>query len=185
MKREIKDKNILDKFCIKFCDIIEKHCKYIIVSGFLVISSGRTRGTEDIDMIMEKINLEKFKEIHKELTKNEFECIQSENPEEIYEYLTDNTSIRYILKNKPLPEMEIKFAKDALDEYQLKTRKKIPLTGLNIWFSSININIAFKEELLKSDKDIKDATHLRTVYNEEINEEEINKIKRLIKQLRL
>ena len=53
MEREIRDRNILDTFCTEFCDIVEKHCKYIIVSGFVAIASGRTRGTEDIDMIIE------------------------------------------------------------------------------------------------------------------------------------
>ena len=65
-------KNILDKFCIDFCKVVEKHCKYIIVSGFVAISSGRIRGTEDIDMIIEKLDIEKFKQLHKDLIKNNF-----------------------------------------------------------------------------------------------------------------
>ncbi len=51
MEREVSDRNILDKFTEEFCSIIEKHCQYIVVSGFVAIASGRTRGTEDIDMI--------------------------------------------------------------------------------------------------------------------------------------
>ena len=81
--------------------------------------------------------------------------------------------------------MELKFAKDALDEYQLKTKAKLPLTGLDIWFSSINMNLAFKEELLKSDKDLEDARHLRIVYKELVDEKEIDKIKKMIKRYRL
>ncbi len=81
--------------------------------------------------------------------------------------------------------MEMKFAKDMIDTYQLTNRVKIPLTGLNVWFSTININIAFKEELLKSPKDMEDAKHLRIVYSEQIDEQEINHIKKMIKQLRL
>jgi len=183
--REVKDKNILDKFCIKFCKIIDKYCKYIIVFGFVVISSGRSRATEDIDMIIEKINFEKFKELHEELVKEGFVCMQSDSSKKIYDYLKDNIAVRYTLENQPLPEMEVKFAKDELDLYQLKTRTKLDLTGLDIWFSSVNMNIAFKEELLKSDKDLKDAEHLRKVYPELVNEEEIKQIKKMIKKLRL
>ena len=47
------------------------------------------------------------------------------------------------------------------------------------------MNIAFKEELLKSDKDIKDAEHLRKIYPELVNENEIEEIKKRIKRLRL
>ncbi|MGM5484069.1 MAG: hypothetical protein ACQER9_04105 [Nanobdellota archaeon] len=78
--------------------------------------------------------------------------------------------------------MELKFVKDVLDEYQIKTRVKLELTGLDIWFSSIEMNIAFKEELLKSDKDLKDSEHLRNIYD--VNEEEVIKCKNLIKRYR-
>ncbi len=43
----VQDKNILDKFCIDFCSVVEKFCEYVVVSGFVVIASGRARGTED------------------------------------------------------------------------------------------------------------------------------------------
>ena len=185
MNREISDRNILDLFCEEFCAIIEKHCKYIIVSGFLAIASGRTRGTEDIDMIMEKVNLNKWKDIFADLKKAKFICMQTESPEEAYEYLKDKISIRFTKENRPLPEMEVKFAKDILDEYQLNSRLKLELTGLNVWFSNININIAFKEELLKSPKDLEDARHLRVVYKELVNEQEIKEVKKMIKKLRL
>ncbi len=184
--REVKDRNILDDFCIKFCRIMEKHARYIIVSGFVAISSGRARATEDIDMIIEKINIDEFKALHKDLIKKGFVCMQSDSAEKIYNnYLQDNIAVRYTLKDQPLPEMEVKFAKDDLDLYQLKTRTKLPLTGLDLWFSSISMNIAFKEELLKSEKDIKDAEHLRNIYPELIDEDEIHKIKKKIRELRL
>lgn len=183
--RGIDERNILDEFCKKFCKVVEKHCKYIIVSGFVAISSGRTRATEDIDMIIERLDLDKFKELHEALIKKGFVCMQSSHPENIYEYLINSTCVRYTFKDKPLPEMELKFSKDELDDLQISTREKIPLTGLDIWFSSINMNVAFKEELLRSEKDIKDAEHLRKVYPEMIDEKEINVIKKMIRRLRL
>ena len=78
-----------------------------------------------------------------------------------------------------------RLAKDELDEYQLEKVVKLNITGLDVWFSSINSNIAFKEELLKSDKDMEDAKHLRIVFADSIDEKEINKIKSVIKRLRL
>lgn len=185
MERQIKDRNILDKLCEEFCAIVEKHCKYIVVSGFLAIASGRTRGTEDIDMIIERLNFNKFKLLFKDLAKNNFVCMQSSDAEEVYSYLKDNISVRFTWKDKELPEMEVKFAKDLLDEYQLKNKVKLELTCLDIWFSNVNVNIAFKEELLKSPKDLEDARHLRIVYSEQVNEEEIQTVKRLIKRFRL
>ncbi len=81
--------------------------------------------------------------------------------------------------------MELKLARDELDEYQIRTRKKLPLTGLDIYFSSIEMNIAFKEELLRSEKDIDDADHLRIIYSDVLDENEITKIRAQIRMLRL
>ncbi len=187
MDRKVDDKTILDKFAEDFASIVEKYCKYIVVSGFVAIAHGRARGTEDIDMIIEKIPREKFIQMHNSLIKAQFECMQSASGGIIYnDYLAKGDSVRYTRKgNFAPPEMEIKLAKDELDNYQLATKKKLPFTGLEVYFSSIEMNIAFKEELLKSDKDLEDARHLRIIYHEEIDEKEIDKIKEKIRKLRL
>ena len=186
MKREIKERTILDRFAEDFADIVKKHAKYIIVSGFVVIAHGRSRGTEDVDMILERIGKETFKTMHNDLLLAGFECIQSEDSDVIYDdYLKEKTSVRYIRKGHFLPEMELKLARDELDEYQITTRKKLPLTGLDLYFSSIEMNIAFKEELLTSEKDIDDAEHLRIIYSDELDENEIIGIKAMIRRLRL
>lgn len=186
MKREIENKTILDKFVEDFCTVVQqKKIKYIVCSGFVAIAHGRSRGTEDIDMIIEKISKEKFLEFHEALDKAGFECIQSPNPEVIYEdYLVNGDSVRYTWKEEFLPEMEIKFVKDDLDREQLETRQKIPFTGLEVYFSSIESNIAFKEEFLGAEKDLEDAKHLRIIYEGKINENEINEIKDKIREFR-
>jgi hypothetical protein len=186
MGREVKDKTILDEFAIGLARIIERHARYVIVSGFVAIAHGRSRDTEDIGVIIERIPKDRFLSMHGELAKEGFSCMQSSYPDELYEkYLSKNTSIRYARTGMAVPEMELKLSRDGLDEYQLKTRKKLPLTGLNLYFSSIEMNIAFKEELLKSDKDMEDARHLRIVYEGKINDTEIEKIKQMIRRLRL
>lgn len=181
MERDVSDRSILDSFVIEFCKIVEKHAKYIIVSGFVAIASGRARGTEDIDMILARLSKEQFISLHRDLLMANFICMQSEDEEELHSYLKENLSIRYTRKDKPIPEMEVKFAKDDIDEVQLNTRVKLPLTDLDVWFGSINANIAFKEEYLKSPKDLEDAKHLRIVYAELVDEGEIKEIKRMLR----
>jgi hypothetical protein len=53
--RSVSDKTLLEEFAEDFCRILQKHSKYIIVSGFVAIAHGRTRGTEDIHVIIERI----------------------------------------------------------------------------------------------------------------------------------
>ena len=184
--RRVGDRNTLDRFTEDLCAVINKHARYIIVSGFVAIASGRARATEDVDMILERVSKERLIKMHEDLDKAGFECMQSSNPEEVYEYLDKGDNVRYTRKENKMfpPEMDIHFAKDELDEWQLRERQKIPLTGLNVWFSSIEFNIAFKEELLRSEKDIEDAIHLRKMFNGRFSEERINKIKSMIKELR-
>jgi len=181
----LSDKNILDEFTANFCAIVEKHCKYVVVSGFFAISSGRSRGTEDIDIIIEKLTFDTFRELHVNLKQKGFDCIQTHDIKEIYDYLKDKLSVRYIYRHKDLPNMELKMARDKLDEIQIKNRKKYGLTGQDLWFAEIEMFLAFKEELLKSKKDIEDATHIREVYSDEINKSKINKYKELIQRYRL
>ena len=187
-ERNIEDRTILDEFAEQFCDIVNKHCKYIVCSGFVAIAHGRTRGTEDIDMIVEKLNKEQFINLHKDLIKGGFVCIQSDSADSIYvDYLSNGDSVRYVTQDKNFfpPEMEIKFAKDELDNEQLNSRTKLPLTKLDIYFSSIEGNIAFKEELLKSQKDLEDAKHLRIIYEGKFDEDKINEIKQKIRRIKL
>jgi len=185
-ERRVGDRNILDRFTEDFCWVVEKYARYIVVSGFVAISTGRSRATEDIDMIIERMSKEKFIELHSALDKAGFECMQSSVPEDVFSYLSHGDNVRYTLKENKMfpPEMDIHFAKDELDEWQLKERQKIEFTGLDIWFSSVEFNIAFKEELLKSDKDMEDARHLRHIFNGKFSEEKINKIKSMIDLLR-
>ena len=187
-KRIIEDKTLLDTFVEEFCSVIEKHVKYIVCSGFVAIAHGRTRGTEDIDMIIEKITQQTFKEMHQDLNNHGFVCIQSDAPEEIYnQYLMQGNSVRYVRDEEGFfpPEMEVKFVKDELDQEQINERMKLPLTKLNVYFSSIESNIAFKEEYLKSEKDLEDAKHLRIIYESMLDEGKIKEIKEKIRSIRL
>jgi|SRR3989338_3166688 len=183
MERSIGDRNILDKFCTEFCSIVEKHAKYIIVSGFVAIAAGRTRATEDIDMIVERMSKKTFNKLHHDLVAHGFVCMQSDVADELFDdYLTKKANVRYTYKDKHVPEMEVKFAKDELDMLQLQSRIKLPSTGLDVWFGIIEMNIAFKEDYLKSDKDIEDARHLRIVFD--VDERKINECKKIIRMYR-
>ncbi len=186
-ERRVDNRTILDKFVEDFCEVIDKYARYIICSGFVAIAHGRTRGTEDIDMIIEKMSEKEFLKMHRELKEKGFTCMQSEKPEVIYvDYLNKGDSVRYVEDEEGYfpPEMEIKFPKDELDREQIKNRIKLPLTEVEVYFSTIESNIAFKEEYLGSDKDVEDAKHLRIIYKNKLDENEIEVIKEKIRRFR-
>ena len=72
----------LDKIVIRFVKILDKiEIDYVIISGYIAILFGRSRNTEDVDLFVEEMSLEKFKRFWEELGKEGFECINESNPE--------------------------------------------------------------------------------------------------------
>ena len=184
LKKEIQTKRILndlDKFVFKFIRILEKHVDYVIISGYVSILLGRSRGTEDIDVFIKKISQEQFSKLYKELQKKNFWCINSENEKEIFSYLKDGLAIRFSEKEKPIPNFEVKFPKDNLDEMSFDDFVKVITSKGTLKISSLERHIAFKEYYLGSYKDIEDARHIEELFKEKIDHNKINKLKELIK----
>ncbi len=83
--REVSDKNVLEKFVADFVAILDKNgIKYILVSGFVAIAHGRSRGTEDIGIVIERIGSAKFSRLFEYLEDSGFECIRPGTSEEVF-----------------------------------------------------------------------------------------------------
>lgn len=120
--RRIKlDKKInkLDEFVLNFTEILERNnVRYVVVSGYVAILFGRSRITEDVDIIVSKISKDKFFLLINEL-KHKFWCINCEDVEEMYsDYLLNNNALRFSYINKIIPNIEFKFPKSEIDEYK-------------------------------------------------------------------
>lgn len=164
-----KQLNSLDKFVIDFSEILNKlSIKYVFVSGYVSIIFGRNRSSEDIDLIVEKLDFQKFSELWNELLKK-FECIITENKKDAYEeYLLNNHSIRFSEKGKFVPNMEVKFPKTELDLWSLNNSTKTILNNNFIFLSKIELQIPFKL-FLGSDKDFEDAKFLYEIFKEKLD----------------
>jgi len=142
----------------------------VVVFGYVSIIFGRNRASEDIDIILEKISLSKFKKLWEAL--KGFECIITHDPEEAYKnYLLKETSIRFSEKNKFIPNIELKFpSKESyeIDLYSLNERIEVILNNNPILISPIEMQIAFKF-FLGSRKDIEDAIYLYEIFKNNIN----------------
>ena len=168
-----RDLTELDVFARKFLDTLKKHTDYLVVSGFVSICTGRTRGTEDIDMIIPVMEKEKFTALFKELEKNNFWCYQGDNPEDVYTYIKNLNSIRFAKTNEIFPNIELipfnqtKKAKS----FEFSHPQKIKIRDFEFKIPPLEFEILYKEIILKGKKDIEDAKHLRTFFSEIIKEE--------------
>ena len=67
--------NELDAFAVRFTKILEKHIAYVVVSGYVAIMLGRSRATDDVDIIIPKIGKKQFILLHNDLIKNGYWCL--------------------------------------------------------------------------------------------------------------
>ena len=174
-----KELNELDKFVIDFVKILEKYIDYILISGYVSILFGRSRSTEDVDIFIKKMDKDKFLRLCKELEKN-YWCLNSEDENEIYDYLNDGLAIRFALKNETIPNFEIKFAIKYLQKETFKNCLIVETKSGNLKISSLERQIAFKRYYLKSDKDLEDAKHIEKVFKDNIDYKLIEFYKKMI-----
>ncbi len=164
-----KELNDLDKLAIDFTKILDKlGVKHVIVSGYVPILFGRNRSSEDIDIIVEKVDKTKFDAIWKE-TMKKFECVITKDREDAYEtYFSAHHSLRFSRRGKFIPNIEIKFPKVELDRWALDNRRKVILNKQALYISPIELQIPFKL-FLGSEKDIEDAKHLYNTFKNNMN----------------
>jgi len=175
-----KELNELDKFLLSFVGILEKYFEYVVVSGYVSILFGRSRATEDIDILVREINKKKFSEFWREINKS-FWCLNAKTLEEAFELLKES-SLRFAKKNEIIPNIELKICKKRIDFLTINEKIKVILSGKkSIFISPIELQIAYKEEVLKSEKDLEDALYLREVFKEKIDERKIEELKKVIK----
>lgn len=170
----------LDHFALDFIDILKKHSNYVIVSGYVAILIGRARASETIDVIIPKIDFLIFKRLYKDIKKNGFYCINAEKDLDIFEYLKGNLAVRFARKNTMIPNIEFKWTKNEFDEISLKNSIEINIGKFSICVSQLEMQIAFKEMVLKSPKDLDDALYIKDVAKEHLDFKLIKKYKEML-----
>ena len=171
----------LDKFVFDFITILRKHIDYVIISGYVSILLGRTRVTEDIDIFVKSLNKERFDKLYHDLKENDFWCLNADDDKELFNFLKDGLAIRFAKQNTSIPNIEMKYPKDSLDEDAFNDSIEVEILNDSLIISSLERHIAFKKYFLGSNKDIEDALHIQELFKDKIEVEKINKIKDLIK----
>lgn len=160
----------LDRLAVRFTKALGKaKADYVIVSGYIAILFGRSRNTEDVDIFIEEMPLEKFRELWAELEEAGFECINARTPESAYnDYLEKKLAVRFAEKGEFIPNFELKFPKTKYNRYSLEHKVEVILNRERLNASELELQIAFKLKL-GSEKDFEDARHLYKVFKEQLN----------------
>ncbi len=177
LDRELSE---LDLFVLDFVKILEKHAAYAIVSGYVALLFGRSRATEDVDLFITRLSRQQFHGFYESLKKNGFSSVLVDSEEELFSMLNDGLAVRFGRKGSPIPNMEMKFARDALDMLSLQSRIKVVTKQGSLFISSPELQVAYKKWVLCSPKDLEDARHLQKLFT--ISDENINKYKELFRR---
>ena len=152
--------NALDEFVIGFVSVLDRNrIEYVLVSGYVPILFGRSRSSEDVDIIIERLDYGRFQNVWDAILKR-FECVNVTKAEDAYHnYLLTGHSVRFSKAGSFIPNMEVKFPKNGLDEWTLSEKRLVSVNGKNLSISPLELQIPYKL-FLGSEKDIEDAKYL-------------------------
>ncbi|MDP3990384.1 MAG: hypothetical protein Q8Q01_04220 [archaeon] len=178
-----RDLTELDFFVKNFLDILEKHSSFLIVSGFVSISTGRTRGTEDIDVLVPLLEFEEFRMFFDEIDKHGFWCYQGNDAKEVYSYLKEMMSVRFARKGEVFPNMEVipVTPERKTKWFELNHPQDIKIKDFVFKIPPLEFEILYKEMILGGEKDLADARHLREFFKDILRNEKFKEFETLIK----
>jgi len=163
-----KELTALDQFVLDVITILESITNYVIVSGYVTILFGRSRGTEDVDILIPYLDEEAFRALHRAFIQRGYEFLNAEGAGGLYDMLIHRMGIRFAKKDQFIPNIELKFLKDDVDRTVLQERIEVCLTENSVFISPIEIQIAYKL-YLGSEKDIEDALYLWEIFKDDLN----------------
>ncbi len=168
-----RDLNELDLFAKDFLEVLKKHSDYLVVSGYVSISTGRTRATEDVDILFPSIQKEKFGDLFGDLQKAGFWCYQGEDFNDAYSYLEQMTSLRFARNKELFPNIELVPFNESkrAKKYEFEHFQKIRVGDFEFKIPMLEFEILYKEIVLAGRKDMEDARHLRNFFSAILSEE--------------
>ena len=169
----------LDRLMLEVGDILDDvGIEYSVVSGYVAVLFGRSRATEDIDVITERFDEETADELTNRL--QEAGYWGSAMPlDDLHETLSDDLPVRIAEEGHRVPNVELKFVSDEYDRISLDNAISIRLGGETLCVGSLEFQIAYKLDM-GAQKDYEDALYLHEVVGPSLNrtalEEHVTKL---------
>ena len=171
--------NALDEFVLNFVSIIEGFTDYVIVSGYIAILFGRSRGTEDIDTIIRPIDWKTFESFYREVKRKGYYFINPGDAKDLYEMLREGLRIRVAIEETVIPNFELKFVRNDFERFAIDNRLTVILDDKRLYISPIELQIPYKL-YLGGIRDIEDAVYLWEIFKNNID---LNLMKKFMNEL--
>lgn len=176
-----KEPNNLDVFAFHFTSLLNNlKIQYVIVSGYIAVLFGRSRTSEDVDIIVEKLDRTTFLMLWNTLS-DTYDCLNTPDATEAYEdYLSSGISLRFAQKKTFIPNIELKHPKVELDTWAIQNRKTVTINTHRFYIAPLELQIPYKL-FLGSEKDIEDARHLYKLFDETLDKKLLQEFNKKLK----
>ena len=160
-----REPNVLDELAIRFTAILDDlGIEHVYVSGYLAILTGRSRATEDIDVLLGRVDDETVDELVDRL--DEAGLWGPAMPlDRMDELLEDNIWVAD--EGEMVPHLEVKFVSDRFDRASLSGRFPARIGGAELPVGPLELQIAYKL-WMGSQTDFEDAVHLYSLFEESL-----------------
>lgn len=162
-----REPNDLDDLAIEFSAILaDLEIEHVFVAGYLAILTGRTRMTEDIDVIVEPLTESEVASLVEALDANDF-WGPAMPLDEMYGNLDAGTNSWVAPDGQTTPHLEVKFPTDEYDEASLKNAIDAHVGDAVLPIGPLELQIAYKLRL-GTRTDFEDAAHLYALFRESL-----------------
>lgn len=167
-----KSPNDLDHLVLTVSSILgDLGIRYAVVSGYVAVLFGRSRATEDIDVITERFDEATSSTLATRL--REAGYWGSAMPlDELHSTLSDDLPIRIAEEGHRVPNVELKFAGDEYDRISLDNTITVRLGDEALRVGSLEFQIAYKLQM-GAQKDYEDALYLHEVAGPNLNRSQL------------
>lgn len=158
----------LDALVLDVVSILEAFdIDYAVVSGYVAVLLGRSRATEDIDVIIERIDAETAASLTERL-KDAGYWGAAMPLDDLYETLADDLVIRVAEDGHRVPNVELKFAHDRYSRLSLRNTVTVRFNDAELQIGSLELQIAYKLRM-GAQKDFEDALYLYHLLDSTLN----------------
>ena len=163
-----REPNQLDELAIRFSEILGQFdIKHVYIAGYVSILAGRARSTEDVDVLIERIDEEAAVELAETLDEKGY-WGPAMPLTSMYEMLDTGDNIWVAPEDQITPHLEVKFARDEFDRASLQNAITARIGDEAVSIGPLELQIAYKLHL-NAQKDIEDAVHLYTLFEESLS----------------
>lgn len=166
--------NVYDELAIEFSTILsDLDVPHVFVSGYVALLAGRSRSTEDIDVILEPVDDETLDRLVDRL-----KAADMWGPAMPLDSFggVDHGHIWVAREGEMIPRLEVKFVGDRFDRASLENRitARLEAAGVQVPIGPLELQIAYKL-WMTGEKDFEDALYLHEVFRETLSTPELER----------